>query len=95
MINIEMQPTVNIKTRPTFPCCYGRKLLKVTLRELIDRPTAKQSYKESIFYAIKYIYYMFEWLCLYGKPLEVNPWPGNEFVGVKSLHDALLDYYHD
>jgi hypothetical protein len=54
MSNIELTlMVVNIKTHPTVSWHYGQQLLKVPLHDLLDYPTAKQSYKEAIGYAIQ------------------------------------------
>jgi hypothetical protein len=61
MSNIEMPLTVNIKTPLlTTAWRYGQQLLKVPLCELLDHPTAKQSYKEATGYAIQDISDRFE-----------------------------------
>jgi hypothetical protein len=96
MNNIEMPLTVNIKSpRPSVVWRYGQQLLKVPLCDLLDCPTAKQSYKEAIGYAIKDSSDRFEQLRLDGRPVEVKPWPGNGSLDVQRLHHALLDYDHD
>ena len=38
---------------------------------------------------------VFERFRMYVRPVELNPWPGNDSLDVKRLHDALLDYDHD
>jgi hypothetical protein len=55
MSNIKMPLTVHTTTPcPTVAWRYGPQLLKVPLcGELLDRPTAKQLYKEAICYTIK------------------------------------------
>eukprot|EP00978_Attheya_sp_CCMP212_P013889 scaffold34995_cov40-Attheya_sp.AAC.1 len=32
---------------------------------------------------------------LYGRPVEVKPWPVNGSLDVQRLHNSLLDYDHD
>ena len=63
--------------------------------ELLDRPTAKESYKEAIGYAVEDISDRFKRLRLDGRPVEVKPWPGNDSLDVQRLHNALLDYDDD
>ena len=58
---------VNIKKLLKISWCYGQNCLKAPLREIIDCPTAKQSYNEAIGYAIQDISDRFEQLYLDGR----------------------------
>ena len=52
----EMKIPLSVNTTTTSPTVdwrYGQHLLKVPLCELLDRPTAKESHKEAIGYAVE------------------------------------------
>eukprot|EP00978_Attheya_sp_CCMP212_P003265 scaffold6745_cov38-Attheya_sp.AAC.2 len=96
MSNIEMPLTVNIKTpRPTVSWCYGQQLLKVPLCELLDHPTAKQTYKEVIGYATQDISdRLHDALSDYDHDYNPEYCKSTDLKKMKCLYNLLGDLHH-